>query len=57
MWKGRREEAWTIIKKLHHDPLNLSEADASTEFTQIVRQVDADNEENPTFYQIFKKPT
>ena len=57
VWKDRREEAWIIMKKLHHDPANSSDDDARAEFTQIVRQVDIDKEENPTFYKMFKKPT
>jgi MFS family permease len=57
IWKGQREQAWTILKRLHHDPRIASEADAEAEFTQIVRQVEADKEDEPTFYKMFTKPT
>lgn len=57
VWRGKTEEAWKIIKRLHHDPLNPSDADASAEFTQILRQVEMDKEDNPTFWKMFKKPS
>jgi hypothetical protein len=57
VWQNRRDEAWNILKRLHHDPLNPSEADAGAEFTQILRQVEMDKEENPTFWKMFKKPS
>lgn len=48
IWQGRREEAWNILKRLHHNPSNPSDADAGAEFTQIVRQVELDKEDNVT---------
>lgn len=57
MWREKRAEAWEIIRKLHHDPSDPSEAAAHAEFTQIVRQVEFDREENTSFYQMFKKPS
>ncbi|KAJ9604753.1 hypothetical protein H2200_010867 [Cladophialophora chaetospira] len=57
VWKGQRERAWLILKRLHHDPRNASEADAKAEFTQIVRQVEVDKEDEPTFYKMFTKPS
>lgn len=57
IWRGRRDEAWTILKRLHHDPANPSDADAAAEFSQIVRQVDIDKEEKPTFWKMFRKPS
>ncbi|KEF58321.1 uncharacterized protein A1O9_06247 [Exophiala aquamarina CBS 119918] len=57
IWKGKKDEAWAILKRLHHDPSNPSEADASAEFTQILRQVEMDKEENPTFWKMFKVPS
>jgi hypothetical protein len=43
--------------ELHHDPSEPSEDAARAEFTQIVRQVESDKEENAGFIQMFKKPT
>jgi hypothetical protein len=57
VWREQREEAWNIIRKLHSDPSDHSEAGARAEFTQIVRQVEADKEENATFYKMFKVPS
>ncbi len=57
IWKGENEKAWAILQRLHHDPSHASDSDFMAEFTQIVRQVDIDKEENPTFYKMFKKPS
>lgn len=57
IWKGQRELAWNVLKKLHHNPQSASDAEAEAEFTQIQRQVEVDKEDEPTFYKIFKKPT
>ncbi len=52
-----REEAWVVVKRLHHDPADPDDEAARAEFTQIVRQVEFDKEMNVTFYQMFKKPS
>ncbi|KIV93515.1 hypothetical protein PV10_04726 [Exophiala mesophila] len=57
IWRNELDEAWRILKRLHHDPECSTDEDARTEFTQIVRQVDVENEEKATFIQMFKKPS
>ncbi|KAI1627054.1 general substrate transporter [Exophiala viscosa] len=57
VWRGQREEAWRVIKKLHYDPADPQDEGARAEFTQIVRQVEFDKEQNTSFIQMFKKPT
>ncbi|KAJ9614304.1 hypothetical protein H2200_002440 [Cladophialophora chaetospira] len=57
IWQGKREEAWDVLKRLHHDPANLSESDAGAEFTQIMRQVELDKEDKFTFLKMFQKPS
>lgn len=57
IWKGEREKALAILKKLHHDPTHTSDADVMAEFTQIVRQVEVEKEDSPSYYQMFKKPS
>ncbi len=57
VWREKREQAWDIIRKLHHDPSDPTEEAARAEFTQIVRQVEFDKEANVSFYQMFKKPS
>lgn len=51
MWRDRHDEAWEIIKKLHH------EESARAEFTQIVSQAAVDRAESVTFLKMFTKPT
>jgi hypothetical protein len=57
IWRERHEEACDVIRKLHSDASEDSEAGARAEFTQIVRQVEADKEENATFYKMLAKPS
>ncbi|CAK7215420.1 hypothetical protein SCUCBS95973_002466 [Sporothrix curviconia] len=37
--KDRKEDAWTVVRRLHHDPEDAEERNAQAEFTQICRQV------------------
>lgn len=57
VWQGKREQAWDILKRLHHDSSNPSEADAGAEFMQIVRQFELDQEDTVTFLKMFQKPS
>ena len=57
VWRRKHAEAWNILRKLHHDASDPAEEAAQAEFNQIVRQVEADKEENPTFLKMLKKPS
>jgi hypothetical protein len=54
---GKREQAWAVLRKLHYDPSDPTEAGPRAELTQIVRQVEADKSEEAGFIQMFKKPS
>jgi hypothetical protein len=41
---NRNEEAWAIIKKIHHDPTDDEDTAAHAEYIQIIKQVEADKE-------------
>lgn len=56
-WRGKLEEAWAVVQKLHKDKDDPNQEMAHAEFTQIVRQVEAEKEENATFITMFKKPS
>jgi hypothetical protein len=56
-WVGKSDEAWNVIKKLHHDPNDPSDAAARAEFLQITRQVEFDREQKSGYIQMFKKPS
>lgn len=55
--KGHNDEAWTIIKRLHHSASDPDDAFAHAELTQIVRQVEFDRENNVGYIEMFKKPS
>jgi len=60
--KGRTEEAWNIIHKLHSDPKDSNDTFAKREFYQIQRQMQLDNSLSAkttlgNFVSMFKKPS
>ncbi|OQU95925.1 hypothetical protein CLAIMM_02080 [Cladophialophora immunda] len=57
IWRGKTEQAWDVLKRLHHDPSSPSEADAKAEYTQILRQVEMDKDENPSYWKMLRKPS
>lgn len=57
-WSGRNEEAWKVLKRLHHDPSDPSESAAQAEFIQITRQVEFDREQKSGYWDMLvKKPS
>lgn len=57
-WQGRRDEAWEVLRKLHYDPVDDPNEEASqAEFQQIVLQVEHDKKENVTFLKMFTVPS
>ncbi|RVX72806.1 hypothetical protein B0A52_03159 [Exophiala mesophila] len=56
-WRGKLEEAWAVVQKLHKDKDDPNQEIAQAEFTQIVRQVEAEKEDQATFITMFKKPS
>lgn len=57
VWKGRHDEAWSVLQKLHSDPTDDSDTLAHAEFTQVVRQVEFDKRYDVSFWQLFKRPS
>ncbi|KAF2006125.1 general substrate transporter [Amniculicola lignicola CBS 123094] len=54
--KGRTEEAWTVLARLHSDPNDTDEIAAHEEFYQMRKQIEFEAQ-NPTGYMaIFKTP-
>lgn len=57
VWAGKKEQAWRILHRLHHDPHDGEDRAAHAEYTQIVLQVEHDKEAKAGFIQIFRRPT
>ncbi|KAK6382799.1 hypothetical protein LTS17_003468 [Exophiala oligosperma] len=57
VFRGRLDEAWALLQRIHHDPSDAQEAAAKAEYTQIVKQVEYEKEVNVGLIQIFKKPS
>ncbi|KIX02609.1 uncharacterized protein Z518_08551 [Rhinocladiella mackenziei CBS 650.93] len=55
--KGRTHEAWDVLQRIHHDPNDPEDSAAHAEYTQIVRQVEFDKEQEAGYLQMFKKPS
>ncbi|TVY33848.1 MFS glucose transporter, partial [Lachnellula occidentalis] len=54
---NRNEEAWAIIKKIHHDPTDVDDVAAHAEYTQICKQVELDKETEGGYIAMFSKPS
>ncbi|KAH6972089.1 general substrate transporter [Ilyonectria sp. MPI-CAGE-AT-0026] len=56
--KGRNDEAWTILSRLHHDPKDHEQLFAREEFFQITSQHTADQAAygDVSFVDLFTKP-
>jgi hypothetical protein len=57
LMKGRTEEAWTVISDLHADPKDPDQEYARGEFYQMQKQTEMDRTLNPTWKQMFVKPS
>lgn len=54
---NRNDEAWEIIRKIHHDPSDPDDAGARAEYTQIIKQVEFDKEESGGYIEMFTRPS
>lgn len=54
---NRNEEAWAIIKKIHHDPQDINDAAAHAEYIQIIKQVELDKQTEGGYIAMFTKPS
>lgn len=57
LMKGRTEEAWRIVSDLHSHPDDPDEEYARGEFYQMQKQAAMDRTLNPTWKQMFVKPS
>ena len=56
-WVGKNEQAWEVIKRIHHYNDDLQDTSARAEFVQIVAQVDFDKTQRSGYIDIFRKPS
>jgi MFS family permease len=54
--KGRSEEAWTILSRLHNDPNDPDEIAAHEEFYQMKKQIEFEASNPSGYLAIFKTP-
>ncbi|KAJ9603013.1 hypothetical protein H2200_012308 [Cladophialophora chaetospira] len=57
IWTEKKEKAWDVLRRLHHNPDDPEDRQAHAEFTQIVLQVEHDREMKVGWIQIFKVPS
>lgn len=54
---GRNDEALQIIKRIHHDPNDPTDAAAHAEYIQIIKQIEMDNGQDVGYVAMFRKPS
>ncbi|KAL3441972.1 general substrate transporter [Aspergillus insuetus] len=54
---GRKDEAWEVVRTIHHDPTDPEDEGARAEYTQIVRQTDYDKELGYGYVKMFTRPS
>jgi MFS family permease len=57
LMQGRAEEAWQVISDLHADPADPDQEYARGEFYQMQKQTEMDRTLNPTWKQMWQKPS
>jgi hypothetical protein len=57
VWTDRHDEAWKVLRKLHMNPEDHSDAEARAEFDQISRQVAYDKTQDSSYKHMFVKPS
>ncbi|OAL20288.1 hypothetical protein AYO22_09000 [Fonsecaea multimorphosa] len=55
--KGRAEEAWQIVSRLHHNPRDENQEYIKEEFYQMRTQLELDRTLNCSWFQLFAKPS
>ena len=56
-WLGKDDEAWGVLRDIHHDPQDSTDAAARAEFIQITRQVAHDKQMKSGYLQMFTQPS
>ena len=57
LMNGRAEEAWKVVSNLHADPNDPDQEFARGEFYQMQKQTEMDRTLNPSWKQMFTKPS
>jgi hypothetical protein len=57
VWADKHDEAWKVLRKLHMNPEDHSDAEARAEFDQISRQVAYDKTQDSSYKHMFVKPS
>ncbi|KAK5061387.1 hypothetical protein LTR84_007929 [Exophiala bonariae] len=55
--KGRTEEAWKIVSKLHYDPTSENQEYVKEEFFQMKTQLEFDRTLDSSWIHLFRKPS
>ncbi|KAF2502955.1 general substrate transporter [Lophium mytilinum] len=56
VYKHRKDEAWTIIQRLHRDPTDAADLAAHAEYLQVVEQVEYERQFKTTYLEMFRNP-
>ncbi|KAH8696454.1 general substrate transporter [Talaromyces proteolyticus] len=54
---GKTDKAWEVLRKIHHDKNDPEDLAAHAEYTQIMRQLEHDKEEETGYIKMFTKPS
>ncbi|KAH6662489.1 general substrate transporter [Halenospora varia] len=57
LMKGRAEEAWTTLSRLHHDARDPNEMGANVEFVQMQRQIEFEQTNPSGYWAILSTPS
>jgi len=57
LMQGRSEEAWKVVSELHADPSDPDDTYSRSEFYQMEKQTAVDRTLNPTWKQMWVKPS
>jgi MFS family permease len=55
--KGRNEEAWAIVNRLHSSPSDPNNEFAKREFYQMSKQIEFERTMKTSYIEIFRKPS
>jgi hypothetical protein len=55
--KGRTDESWLIVQRLHGDPTDATQLAAAEEFYQMRKQIEYDKQFDTSILHMFKTPS
>jgi Sugar (and other) transporter len=54
---GKNEEAWEVLRRIHHNPNDHEDSACHAEYTQIVRQVEFEGQQGVSYLKMFTVPS